>query len=110
MTPQVSNVLYIYLSLAAQNKRKSGSYFWRDSESQEGTKRGRQSSSDSSDSDVEESLIETLKRNTNLLSLQLGEQKLNFQLDREQRKNQHDSIIAALAKVTEALEKIANKL
>lgn len=101
------------MSLAAQNKRKPGSYFWRDSESQEGTKRGRQSSndgSDSSDSDVEESLIETLKRNTNLLSLQLEEQKLNFQLDREQRKNQHDSIIAALAKVTEALEKIANKL
>ncbi|GFP89429.1 hypothetical protein PHJA_001086500 [Phtheirospermum japonicum] len=53
---------------------------------------------------------QALERNTNLLNAQLEEQKMNCRLDREQKKEQYDSLMAALSKITDALEKIANKL
>ncbi|KAK4414073.1 Trihelix transcription factor A [Sesamum alatum] len=91
-------------------KRQEGPHFRRASEFQEGLKRRRQSSNDQYNVDVEDLLIKAIERNTNLLHAQVEEQKLNCQLEREQQKEQHDSIIASLSKITDALEKIANKL
>ncbi|KAL9170009.1 hypothetical protein ABFS82_04G116700 [Erythranthe guttata] len=93
-----------------ENKRQPGPHFNGGSDFQEGAKRRRQSSSDSRNSDVEDLLVKALERNTNLLNAHFDEQKLNFQLDRDRQNSQHDSLIAALTKVTDALEKIANKL
>ncbi|KAK6153868.1 hypothetical protein DH2020_013507 [Rehmannia glutinosa] len=94
----------------SENKRQPGQRFSRGSEFQEGVKRRRQSSSDCENTDVDDLLIKVLERNTNLLNAQLEEQKSNRQLDREQQKDQHNSLMAALSKITDALEKIANKL
>ncbi|XP_012852597.1 PREDICTED: uncharacterized protein LOC105972206 [Erythranthe guttata] len=96
--------------ISSENKRQPGPHFNGGSDFQEGAKRRRQSSSDSRNSDVEDLLVKALERNTNLLNAHFDEQKLNFQLDRDRQNSQHDSLIAALTKVTDALEKIANKL
>ncbi|GER45574.1 homeodomain-like superfamily protein [Striga asiatica] len=92
------------------NKREQGQNFWEGSESQEGVKRRRQSSGDSQNADVDNSLIKSLERTTNLLSAHLEEQKLSRQVEREQQKEQHGSLMAALGKIIDALEKIADKL
>ncbi|KAL2234510.1 UNVERIFIED_CONTAM: Trihelix transcription factor ASR3 [Sesamum indicum] len=90
-------------------KRQEGPHFGA-SEFQEGLKRRRQSSNDCHNVDVEDLLIKAIERNTNLLNAQLEDQKLKCQVEREQQKEQHNSIIASLSKITDALEKIANKL
>ncbi|KAL0429673.1 UNVERIFIED_CONTAM: Trihelix transcription factor A [Sesamum radiatum] len=91
-------------------KRQEGPHYRGASEFQEGLKRRRQSSNDHHNVDVEDLLIKAIERNTNLLNAQLEDQKLKCQLDREQQKEQHNSIITSLSKITDALEKIANKL
>lgn len=104
-------MLFIRLSFKdTGKKRQGGPHFWRGSEFQEGVKKRKQSSSDCQNIDVDDLLIKALERNTNLLNAQIEDQKLNCQFNREQQKDQHDSLIAALTKITDALEKIANKL
>lgn len=55
-------------------------------------------------------LIEILERNGRMLSAQLEAQNTNIQLDREQRKDHMDSLVAVLDKVAGALGRIADKL
>ncbi|KAL3617627.1 hypothetical protein CASFOL_037948 [Castilleja foliolosa] len=92
-------------------KRQPGPDFRRGSEYQkEEVKRRKQSSSDRRNADVDDSFVKALERNMSLLNAQLEEQKVNSRLDREQKKEQHDSLMAVLTKITDALEKIANKM
>lgn len=83
---------------------------WRDADFQAGVKKRKQPSSDRLNIGVDNILIKALERNNELLSAQLEDQKSNFQLARQQHKEQHESLVAALTKITGALEKIADKL
>lgn len=104
-------MLLIYLSFkGTARKRQAGPYSGTGPEFHEGVKKGKQSTTNCKDIDVEDLLIKALEKNTNLLNAQLENQKLKYQLDREQKKEQHDSLITALNKMTDALEKISNKL
>lgn len=91
-------------------KRHLDPHFRRDSEFHEGMKKRKQTSSSPENIDVDNLLMKALERNNDLLSAQLEDQKLNFQLARELQKDQHDRLNAALTKITGALEKIADKL
>ncbi|XP_022771022.1 trihelix transcription factor ASR3-like [Durio zibethinus] len=73
---------------------------------QEGLKRRRLSIDGSEDNNW----AKILKRNSNILSSQLEAQNINYQLDRDQRKEQADNLVAALNKLTDAMVRIANKL
>lgn len=55
-------------------------------------------------------LIDVLERNGKMLTAQLEAQNTNFQLDREQRRNNADGLVAVLNKLADALGKIADKL
>lgn len=59
---------------------------------------------------MEDQLIKVLKRNSGMLNAQLETQNINCQLDREQKKEHSDNLIAALNKFTDALLRIADKL
>lgn len=59
---------------------------------------------------LQDQLIEVLERNGRMLSAQLEAQNTNFQLDREQRKDQADCLVAVLSKLADALGRIADKL
>ncbi|CAH8331545.1 unnamed protein product [Eruca vesicaria subsp. sativa] len=85
------------------------------STSQEARKRKR--TSDSEDEEKEEGttsmqnqLIQILERNGQLLAAQLEVQNTNLKLDREQRKDHGDSLVAVLNKLADAVAKIADKL
>ncbi|KAL5564804.1 hypothetical protein UlMin_027968 [Ulmus minor] len=54
--------------------------------------------------------IRVLERNSNMLNIQLEAQNMNSQLDREQQKEHHQSLVAALSNLTHALTSIAEKL
>ena len=73
---------------------------------QEGLKRRRFTMDGSEDNNW----AKILERNSNMLCSQLEAQNINYQLDRDQRKEQADSLVAALNKLTDALVRIANKL
>ncbi|XAR64334.1 hypothetical protein NMG60_11024636 [Bertholletia excelsa] len=55
-------------------------------------------------------LIEVIDKNGRMLSAQLDSHNTNCQLDREQRKDQADSLVAVLNKLADALGRIADKL
>ncbi|KAJ8759346.1 hypothetical protein K2173_006866 [Erythroxylum novogranatense] len=55
-------------------------------------------------------LIDVVDRNCRMLNAQLEAQNINIRLDREQRKNQADGMLAVLNKLADALGKIADKL
>lgn len=55
-------------------------------------------------------LIEILERNSRILTAQLEAQNINCQLDRDQRKDQSNSLLIVLGKLADALGKIADKL
>ncbi|KAB5573262.1 hypothetical protein DKX38_000456 [Salix brachista] len=55
-------------------------------------------------------LIDVLGRNGKMLTAQLEAQNINFQLDREQRKDHADGLVAVLNKLANALGKLADKL
>ncbi|EEF50117.1 trihelix transcription factor ASR3 [Ricinus communis] len=59
---------------------------------------------------LQNQLIGVLERNGEMLTAQLEAQNTNFQLDREQRKDQANSLVAVLNKLADALGKIADKL
>ncbi|WJZ81805.1 hypothetical protein VitviT2T_001624 [Vitis vinifera] len=81
------------------------------STSQEGRKRKRFTvDGDEETTRLQDQLIEVLERNGRMLSDQLEAQNTNFQLDREQRKDQADCLVAVLSKLADALGRIADKL
>ncbi|KAJ4720319.1 trihelix transcription factor ASR3-like [Melia azedarach] len=61
-------------------------------------------------SNLQNQLIDVLEKNGKMLTTQLEAQNNNFQLDREQRKDHADSLVAVLNKLADALGRIADKL
>ncbi|GAV72096.1 Myb_DNA-bind_4 domain-containing protein [Cephalotus follicularis] len=59
---------------------------------------------------LQSQLIDVLERNGKMLTAQLEAQNTNFQMDRVQRKDHGDSLVAVLNKLAEALGRIADKL
>lgn len=77
----------------------------------EGQKRKRLSSDDDGgDSSLREQLVKVLESNNKMLAAQLEAQNVNSHLDRDQRKDQGDSLIGVLNKLADALGKIADKI
>ncbi|OVA09677.1 Myb-like domain [Macleaya cordata] len=77
---------------------------------QEGCKRRRLSSDGGEDITVQDQLIKVLERNSRMLTAQLEAQNVNCQLDRDQRTDHANSLVAVLSKLADALGKIADKL
>ncbi|KAI3818059.1 hypothetical protein L1987_11861 [Smallanthus sonchifolius] len=65
---------------------------------------------DAEEISLQKQLIEAMERNGRLLSSQLEIQNTNSQLDREQRKDQANSLFAVLNKLADAMVRIADKL
>ncbi|XP_019708292.2 trihelix transcription factor ASR3 [Elaeis guineensis] len=80
------------------------------SPSQEGQKRRRTSQDGAGDINLQSQLIEVLERNSRMLTAQLEAQNINCQLDRDQRKDQTNSLLSVLGKLADALGRIADKL
>lgn len=84
------------------------------SSSREGQKRRRvspeESGGGSGDTNLQHQLIEILERNSRMLTAQLEAQNMNYQLDRDQRKDQADSLLGVLGKLADAIGRIADKL
>ncbi|CAL9178554.1 unnamed protein product [Musa hybrid cultivar] len=80
------------------------------SPSRGGQKRRRTSPDEAEDSDLQSRLIEVLERNSRMLTAQLEAQNMNCQLDRDQRKDQANGLLAVLGKLADALGRIADKL
>lgn len=59
---------------------------------------------------MQNQLVDVLERNGKMLTAQLEAQNANFQLDREQRKDDVSSLIGVLNKLADALGRIADKL
>lgn len=80
---------------------------------QEGRKRKRNmtdTDADEESENLQHQLVKALERNGKLLSSQLEAQNTHLQLDREQRKDHVNSLIAVLNKLSDALGRIADKL
>ncbi|XP_042500718.1 trihelix transcription factor ASR3-like isoform X2 [Macadamia integrifolia] len=77
---------------------------------EEGRKRRRLSSDIGSEATLQDHLVKVLERNSGMLAAQLESQNVNCQLDRDQRKDHADSLVAVLSKLADALGKIADKL
>ncbi|KAK7399284.1 hypothetical protein VNO78_10465 [Psophocarpus tetragonolobus] len=73
-------------------------------------KRTRPSSDSNEDSADFNNIAKLLRRNSEMLKVHLGAQNMNYQLARNQQKQQTDILVAALGKLTDALAKIADKL
>ena len=78
--------------------------------SHERGKRRRLSTDGNQANDKEDKIIRALKTNNKMLHDQLDVHNKNCQLDREQRKESNDALLAALGKLTDAIVKIAEKL
>ncbi|CAL5214699.1 unnamed protein product [Lathyrus oleraceus] len=77
----------------------------------DGFKRKRSSPDNSEETaDFTEDVIKVLRRNSNILKAHLGAQNINTQLARDQQKQQTDSLVSALGRLTDAITKIADKL
>ncbi|KAK9117705.1 hypothetical protein Sjap_016652 [Stephania japonica] len=76
----------------------------------EGQKRRRLSSDESQYNSLQEKLIKVLDRNSRMLMAQLEAQNINCELDRDQRKDQANSLVAVLSKLADAVGRIADKL
>lgn len=59
---------------------------------------------------MQNQLVDVFERNGKLLAAHLDAQNSHFQLDREQRKDHTDSVVAVLNKLADALVRIAEKL
>ncbi|KAI3882215.1 hypothetical protein MKX03_027025 [Papaver bracteatum] len=59
---------------------------------------------------MQDHLITVLETNNKMLTAQLEAQNLNSQLDREQRTNDTNSLVAVISKLAESISKIADKL
>ncbi|RRT51035.1 hypothetical protein B296_00018036 [Ensete ventricosum] len=80
------------------------------SPSRGGQKRRRTSPDEAEDCGLQSRLIEVLERNSRMLTAQLEAQNMNCQLDRDQRKDQANGLLAVLGKLADALGRIADKL
>lgn len=81
------------------------------STSQEGRKRKRVVNEEEEETTgLQYHLLDALEKNGKLLIAQLETQNNNFQLEREQRKNQADGLLAVLNKLADAVVRIAEKL
>lgn len=98
--------LFLLVINAGTSKDKQPAH---DDTENEGHKRKR-ASTDEGEPNIEGQLIDVLERNSRMLSAQLDAQNLNSQLDREQRKDQTNSLLVILNKLADALGKIADKL
>ncbi|RVX17987.1 Trihelix transcription factor ASR3 [Vitis vinifera] len=83
---------------------------WTGPMSEERWKRRRVSVDGCAETNMEEQLIKVLERNSKRLNAQLEAQNVNSQLDRDQRKDHANSLVAALSKLTDAIVRIADKL
>ncbi|KAK6922471.1 Myb/SANT-like DNA-binding domain 4 [Dillenia turbinata] len=98
---------------AEGNEKQPGSNPEIGSTSQEGRKRKRTSAGADDDAEwnkVQDHLIEVLERNGRMLNAQLETQNTNSRLDREQRKDHAECLVAVLNKLADALGRIAEKL
>ncbi|XP_019168799.1 PREDICTED: trihelix transcription factor ASR3-like isoform X2 [Ipomoea nil] len=89
---------------------QSGSHFWKGPPLQKGVKRRRLFSDCCENSNLEDCLAKVMERNSNMLNAELEARNMNVQLDREQCKEQSESLVAALNKIGDALVRIADKL
>ena len=60
--------------------------------------------------DLQSKLTEILDRNSRIVAAQLEAQNQNCELDREQRKDQANSLVLVLGRLADALGRIADKL
>lgn len=60
--------------------------------------------------EIKSQLFALLENNSRVLAAHVQSQNLNSQLDRDQRKEHAESLVAVLGKLADALEKIANRL
>lgn len=94
-----------------QSERKYfGSGFQREPAFKHGYKRKLSSDSSEDNTDFDNSVTKLLRRNSEILKAHLGTQNINYELARNQQKQQTDILVAALGKLTDALTKIADKL
>ncbi|KAL2563718.1 hypothetical protein AAZV13_20G206800 [Glycine max] len=76
----------------------------------QGERKRKRLTTDGEEETLQYQLIDVLERNGKMLSAQLEAQNINFQLDREQRKDHASNLVAVLDKLADALGKIADKL
>ncbi|KAI4336518.1 hypothetical protein L6164_015035 [Bauhinia variegata] len=95
--------------LGANNEKEGGSNPERGSTS-EGVRKRKRLKTDGEEENLQSQLIDVLERNGKMLNTQLEAQNLNFQLDREQRKDHARDLVAVLDKLADALGRIADKL
>lgn len=99
--------------LAGKNRRKTPGFDkWTGANSKEKCKRKRISLDGyvETDNDLQDQLINVLEENFQMLSAQIQAKTINYERDRNQRKDQNDSLIEVLNKLTDAVVKIADKL
>jgi hypothetical protein len=77
---------------------------------QEGHKRRRAAEDERDETDHHTQLLQVLERNSRMVAAQLEAQNINLQLDRDQRKEQTDSLLVVLNKLADSVSKIADKL
>lgn len=102
--------MHLNLSGTERGKRPQPNFETGSTMFQEGVTRRRFSSDGCQIIDATDRLIRVLQSNAILLNAQLEAQNMNHQVDREQRNDQHNSLVIALNKITDALAKIADKL
>ncbi|KAK4569250.1 hypothetical protein RGQ29_004593 [Quercus rubra] len=102
---------YETVSGTVKGKQPGSANMWKESISEEERKRRRLSLDGQEDaSNLGNQLVKVLEMNSDKLNAHLEAQNINCQLDRDQRKEHTDSLVAALSKVTDALVRIADKL
>lgn len=106
-----NKILSSFLSAGTTNEKQPTSNPEGGSASHESRKRKRfTTDGDEETINVQNQLIDILEKNGKLLTAQLEVQNTNFQLEREQRKEHADGLVAVLNKLADALGKIADKL
>nr|KYP75542.1 hypothetical protein KK1_008281 [Cajanus cajan] len=76
----------------------------------QGERKRKRLATDGEEETLQYQLIDVLERNGKMLSAQLEAQNINFQLDREQRKDHSSNLVSVLDKLADALGRIADKL
>ncbi|XP_027365976.1 trihelix transcription factor ASR3-like [Abrus precatorius] len=76
----------------------------------QGERKRKRLATDGEEETLQYQLIDVLERNGKMLSSRLEAQNINFQLDREQRKDHASNLVAVLDKLADALGRIADKL
>ena len=98
---------------AGTSKRKQPEQIPEDSPAQCGEKRQRSddnASGRAAMTNLQGQLIEILDRSSQMVAAQLEAQNQNCELDREQRKDQANSLVLVLGRLADALGRIADKL